>query len=208
MEALNLRDYDLTDLELIQDKQSTFRFLIWQPEATCVIIGRSCKPETSVRLDKALQDGVPVIQRPTGGMAVLLSPNMLIVSVIRNGTNLPASAKFFQIYNHGIINGLKMLGVDNITSAGISDIVVNNRKFVGCAIYRNPKQVFYHAVVNMAESPELIERYLTFPERVPEYRAGRSHREFVTSLAEQGYHFDFALLSRVLEKQFANISLE
>jgi lipoate-protein ligase A len=39
----------------------------------------------------------------------------------------------------------------------------------------------------VAEAPEFIGRYLKHPSREPDYRAGRKHEEFVTSLAAAGY---------------------
>lgn len=47
--------------------------------------------------------------------------------------------------------------------------------------------VFYHAVLNIGETPEFIGRYLKHPAREPDYRIGRKHEDFVTSVRLAGY---------------------
>ena len=54
-------------------------------------------------------------------------------------------------------------------------------------MYKRKDTLFYHAVLNFAVPASLIERYLRHPSKEPDYRAGRSHSEFVTSLQENGY---------------------
>lgn len=203
---MNLNDlppYNLADSTLLSDNETPYRFLIWQPDNIYVIIGRSNKPDTSVFVDRAVEDGVKIRQRPTGGMAVVLSPRMLVISALTNGPTRLDSHKYFRAYNQKIVAGLESLGVRQLDCRGISDIVLNDRKIAGTSLYRNPKQVFYHAVINVAESTELLERYLRFPARVPDYRAGRSHQDFVTSLAAEGYRLADTDIQRQLAHEFA-----
>lgn len=47
--------------------------------------------------------------------------------------------------------------------------------------------VFYHAVLNVSETPEFIGRYLKHPSREPDYRSGRRHEDFVTSVHQAGF---------------------
>jgi lipoate-protein ligase A len=49
--------------------------------------------------------------------------------------------------------------------------------------------LIYQAVLNVSEDPILFEKYLRHPRREPDYRSGRSHSEFVTSLKAEGYNF-------------------
>jgi len=47
--------------------------------------------------------------------------------------------------------------------------------------------LLYHAVLNLGEPASTFERYLKHPSKEPDYRKGRSHSDFVTSLKEKGY---------------------
>ena len=70
---------------------------------------------------------------------------------------------------------LDLTGADRLcSSAPVSYSLVKGKKISA-------------VIVNAAGSTSLMERYLKEPPRMPEYRKGRSHKDFVTSLAEQGY---------------------
>ena len=70
---------------------------------------------------------------------------------------------------------------------GISDITMAGKKILGSSIYRSKEALLYHAVLNLGEPASTFERYLKHPTKEPDYRQGRSHSEFVTSLKEIGY---------------------
>lgn len=199
-----LHPYDLPDATMRLDKTTPYAYRIWRPAATYVIIGRSNRPETAVYLANTRRDGVIVMQRPTGGQTVVLTPNMVIVSVLRNGPTRLDAKQYFQMYNQCIIRGLLSLNITGLDLDGISDITLNGRKIAGTALYRNPNQVFYHAVINVAESTDLMERYLPFPERVPEYRQGRSHTEFVTSLKQEGYDLNLDDIQHAIARELVD----
>jgi len=42
-------------------------------------------------------------------------------------------------------------------------------------------------VLNISEPVDTIESYLSHPKREPDYRQGRNHLDFVTSLLREGY---------------------
>ena len=89
--------------------------------------------------------------------------------------------------NSAVIDGLGEMGVTGLGSKGISDITIGNRKILGSSMRKVSNKLVYHAVLNIAEDPALFSRYLLHPRREPDYRAGRTHNEFVTSLAGEGY---------------------
>ena len=89
--------------------------------------------------------------------------------------------------NDKIMNALSGLGVQNLSMKGISDISIGNKKILGSSIYLRKNTLFYHAVLNISESVDVISKYLKHPTKEPDYRKGRSHKEFVTSLLSEGY---------------------
>jgi len=199
--------YDFPDRELLDADGVAYRCLVWQPAAVCVVIGRGNSPAASVFLDQAAADGVAVAQRPSGGEAVVLSPRTLAVSAVHCTGEQLASRRYFELYNGAVIRALEQLGVTGLARRGISDVALGDRKILGSSIYRNRQRVLYHAVLNVAESPELLERYLRPPARQPDYRRARPHRDFVTSLAAAGYAVSMAALQDALHAALTRMTL-
>lgn len=157
------------------------------PIAGYVSLGASNKAETSAYIDSCAADGIGIFQRLSGGEAVFLSPNCAIYSHILVAYKLPKSSEFFSENLSLVQNALENLGVRGIERKGISDLSINGRKILGCAIYRKQNFLMYQAVINVCEDPLVIQKYLKAPQREPDYRANRSHAEFVTSLQHEAY---------------------
>jgi lipoate-protein ligase A len=189
--------YDLPDAGLLA-AGAAYAFLVWQPERAWIVIGRGNQAAGSVHLDLARADGVPVAQRPSGGEAVILTPRTLVVSAVRNTAAQHSSRHYFHSYNQAVTGALAGLGIRDLALKGISDIALGDRKIAGSSIYRNRERVFFHAVLNVAEDPALMERYLRAPRRQPDYRLGRGHAEFVTSLAAAGYPVPMPVLQAAI----------
>jgi hypothetical protein len=47
--------------------------------------------------------------------------------------------------------------------------------------------LFYQASLLVSNDLAMFTRYLAMPARVPEYRNGRSHEEFCTTITQEGY---------------------
>jgi lipoate-protein ligase A len=196
-----LDEYALPDAELIDSPGGPSRHLVWAPDRTLVVIGNGSDPSKELHADAITRDGVEVVRRDTGGCAVILSPEMFVASFAIYGQGSSDSIRYFKFFNDIIINALVSLGVENAGHEGRSDIAINGRKIAGTAIYRNRNLIFYHAIINAAGGTELMERYLKIPPRMPGYRLGRSHRDFVTSLAEQGYRLSIDDFRMAVDKE-------
>ena len=199
---LHIIPYDLPDAELMKLSAEAARCCVFVPARTMVVIGKGSDPALELRQENIAADGVPVLRRGTGGCAVVLTAQMLAVSFAVQRTPQLKSSEYFRLFNAVIIAALKKNGVPHLEHAGTSDIALNGRKLAGTAIYRNRELVFYHAIINLASDTELIVRYLKHPPRVPAYRAGRSHAEFVTSLAEAGFTVRLSRFEQDLEREF------
>jgi len=73
-----------------------------------------------------------------------------------------------------------------VEERGISDLAVAGRKILGSSLYRRRLLLFYQASLLVESDLGLLERYLRFPSRVPDYRQGRGHAEFCTNLRAAG----------------------
>jgi lipoate---protein ligase len=201
--------YDLPDAELLERVDGVAgRCVVFVPVRTVVVIGKGSNPELELNAGAIAADGVPVLRRGTGGCAVVLTPQMVVISFAVYSQEQHRSSEYFRIFNGLIIRSLQTLRVPGLLHEGTSDIALDGRKIAGTAIYRNREMVFYHAILNLAGTTELMERYLKRPPRMPDYRAGRSHAEFVTSLAAQGYIIDIPTLQRRVEAEFSRFLAE
>ncbi len=181
---LNPSDYYLPDAGLIDNAAE--RFMVWTPDKPYIVLGASNNMQDALVLENVLVDNITVLKRPSGGQTVMLTPNNLIISVVFPDTSVQPKDVFSQV-NKLIVSVLQKNGVEDLRLSGISDIAILERKILGSSIYRSKHLLLYHAVLNVAEPAETFERYLKHPTKEPDYRKGRKHGEFVTSLKENGF---------------------
>jgi len=172
---------------LIDPEATDNAFMVWQPEETVIVLGQSNQADTAVNTDISEADGVMIFKRPTGGQTVILTPRTIVISVRLLSEKLDNPQVYFKRINKLIIMALANLGVSDLNEKGISDITIGEKKILGSSIYRKRNMVFYHAVLNISETPEFIGRYLKHPSKEPDYRIGRKHEDFVTSIHLSGY---------------------
>jgi len=197
--------YDLPDSRLIDIEAENDDWFLWLPDKIYLVLGQSNKAEESLYADRVLADKIPVYKRPSGGESVILTPNTLVISVRLLAEKLENPQVSFKKINNLIINGLSGLGVKDVGYRGISDICIGEKKILGSSIYRKKNLVFYHAVLNISEDIELIGKYLKHPRKEPDYRMGRDHGEFVTSLLAQGYKLTHQEIKWSVEESFGRI---
>lgn len=189
--------YDLPDFSIVESEKD-FDIKIWQPENTYIVLGRSDRAEDAVNFDYSATEPIFVVKRPSGGHTVVVSPKTLVISAIFRDSQIKSKGIFRKMNAH-IISVLQTLGVKNLHEKGISDISIGNKKILGSSIYKNPKYTFYHAVLNHSEDVDLIQNLLKYPKNEPDYRKGRSHKEFVTSILEAGYNISINQLANNLK---------
>jgi len=192
--------YCLPDIQLLENEKN--QYLIWIPDKIYVVLGASNHPEESLNIENVRKDNITVLKRPSGGQTVVLTPNNLIISAVFFEKNeLKPKDVFLQI-NKLLISGLENLGIEQLGMKGISDIAIGDKKISGSAIYRKKNALLYHAVLNLGEPAATFEKYLKHPTKEPDYRNGRSHAEFVTSLREKGYQQSYSHFKNVLLLSF------
>lgn len=184
-----VQKYTLPDLDII-DSDSAVSVCVWQPDKTYLVLGQSNKAETSLDMEAVRAGGVAVMKRPSGGETVILTPNTIVIAISFTTETLKNPKEYFHKINDSIIAVLAENGIQNLLQKGISDIAIGEKKILGSSIYRRPNRVFYHAVLNVAEDIASIAKYIRHPAKEPDYRKGRPHSEFVTSIQEQGYYLN------------------
>ncbi|MGV8963843.1 MAG: lipoyl protein ligase domain-containing protein [Candidatus Saccharimonadaceae bacterium] len=178
-------DYNLPDIQLLQ--KGTNKFLLWIPDMTYIVLGASNKLDNSIEESMVLRDNIRVLKRHTGGQTVMLTTNSLIISAVITDEMMMKPKDVFNTFNDLIIDVIEKDHFVKFSKRGISDIALDEKKIMGSSMYSNKEKLFYHAVLNFDEPATTFQKYLKHPSKEPDYRIGRSHTEFVTSLKETGY---------------------
>lgn len=194
--------YNLADIQLLNNAFPQ-NHMIWQPDKQYLILGKSNTAEQALFMEKVLEDKLKVFKRPSGGQTVILSPKTLVIAVkLQIGEDINVH-KYFPLINTQIIKALASLGVQHLSLKGISDIAIKDKKILGSSMYKKKDVLFYHAVLNLAEEVSMMEKYLKHPTKEPDYRKGRSHKDFVSSLKESGYDMEPLHLKKQLDTYFS-----
>jgi lipoate-protein ligase A len=178
---------------------------VYEQTGVEVVHGPSCRPQGEIDTDRCRADGVPVVARRGGGGTVVLSPGMAIVVVVgeRPAGDIAAIYRYVQ---EGICACLGSGPPTPIEQRGTSDLAVGGRKVAGSSLYlpRRPALFCYQASIMVTSDPALIGRYLKYPPREPDYRGGRSHEEFCTTLHDTGWKLSCARTCRLLQRRLAD----
>ena len=183
--------------------ETPYFFSIYEAERTEVVLGRSCKIEEDVLTLHCEHDGVPVLRRAGGGGTVVLSKGMIIISVAGRSTLQFHLREYMHAVNRRIIRALEALGVQKLSLKGISDVALGDRKILGCSLYKTKDAALYQGSLLLNPDTGLFNRYLKHPGKEPDYRCGRNHGDFITTLAEAGYRIGTGELIRELKRSFS-----
>lgn len=193
---LTVLDYSLPDIDLLEKEDNSF--LVWIPEQTYIVLGASNNHSDAVIAENVIRDGIPVLKRKSGGQTVMLTPNNVVVSAVVTDDRMSRPLDVFQDFNKLIVRVIEKCGMNGLSARGISDLAINEKKILGSSIYRRKNKLLYHAVINFGEPASTFEKYLKHPSKEPDYRNGRSHSDFVTSLQEAGFKYDIYFLRNAI----------
>ena len=174
--------------DLLDDYQRTGvpAYRIYEPASLCAVLGASGKPEADLLLENLSADGVPWMRRRGGGGTVILGPGQAVLAVVKEVASPFRNREYAAVINSWIIEALEGLGVAGVHAEGISDLAIGEKKIVGTSIYRRRLVLFYQASLLVSNDISVFTRYLAMPAKVPEYRRGRSHEDFCTTLEREG----------------------
>ncbi len=159
----------------------------WEPRVPFIVLGHSNLRAREVRLERCEADGVPVLRRCSGGGTVVQIPGVLNYSLV---LRIPGSGPLATIpgANREIMGRIcralaALPGLSGQLSVrGTTDLCLGERKVMGNAQRRKREALLFHGSILLSADLSLIDRWLEFPSRVPDYRGGRGHGEFCTNL--------------------------
>lgn len=158
----------------------------WVPDSVFVVLGNANHFEKECRVEHCKEDNINVLKRSGGGGTVVLHPGCAILSVGVWLKHYYRNAEYFRSINNAVIQSLEAAYPEfhPLSQNGISDITLKGRKVAGTSLFRSRNYLLYQASILVDSKLEIIERYLAHPSKEPEYREGKSHSEFLTSLRE------------------------
>ena len=157
---------------------------LWEPRQPMVVVGRSSQFPIEVRLDACRTLGIPVLRRSSGGAAIVAGPGCLMYALVLSYRLRPQLRVLHQAHRWVLGTLAAAIGafVPGVECRGTSDLAIGGRKFSGNSARCRRNHLLYHGTLLYDFPLELVERCLTMPPRMPDYREGRPHEGFVTNL--------------------------
>jgi len=170
--------------------------LFWEPRETFVVVGYANKVATEVNAAACEAKKIPIFRRCSGGGTVVQMPGglnySLILRITENGPtrNITSANQFIMEKNRAAIES----AIHNLQTAvaicGHTDLAlvtrhsppVTSRKFAGNSQRRRKHFLLFHGTLLLKCDLALISELLFTPSQQPDYRARRSHSDFVTNL--------------------------
>jgi lipoate---protein ligase len=172
-------------VELFETRRVNHGLLrIWESEKHFVVLGHSNKIDSEVDLAACESERVSIFRRLSGGGTVIQGPGCLNYTLIlRNGIDAPAGIKEsfrFVLEHHK--RCIEQMIEDPVDIAGVSDLVIDGRKFSGNAQYRKRVFALLHGTFLLNFDLGLAARCLQLPSKQPVYRQNRPHLYFMCNL--------------------------
>lgn len=176
-------DYDLALLREVEADPAAATLRCWEAAEYAVVVGRSNDIEREVDVAACQAGDIPIVRRDSGGGAVVIGPGCLCFSLA-----LQIPTEFADVGITGVTRAVMQRLADALDSpaepvsvAGISDLVVQGRKFSGNSQRWKRAAFLHHGTILYDFDLVRLARYLKSPSREPDYRQGRSHLGFVTN---------------------------
>ncbi len=164
--------------------QEVLRF--WESQKIFIVLGRTGKLHEDVYMERARQEHVPVLRRSSGGGTVVQGPGCLNFTLIlskKHHPDIQDLRKSYIFILEKMIDAFALLHVPAVFKP-VCDLALvdGEKKFSGNAQHRGRHYILHHGTILYDFDLSVIEKFLKVPKEVPEYRQGRSHRDFVTNI--------------------------
>ncbi|MEM9586655.1 MAG: lipoate--protein ligase family protein [Planctomycetota bacterium] len=166
------------------DRGETEWIRLWQFESPVVVIGRSSRISDETDRDFCSTMRIPVLRRCSGGASIVAGPGCLMYSVVLSIKKRPELRKIDAAHSFVIGHLLQATRPQfaDVRHQGTCDLTWLGQKFSGNSMRVARNHILYHGTILYAADLDLIEQCLSFAPRQPDYRVGRSHRNFVVNL--------------------------
>ncbi|MCD8351222.1 MAG: hypothetical protein LUC93_11500 [Planctomycetaceae bacterium] len=166
---------------------------LWLPQGVTVAVGLAQVPAVEADVEAMRDENVGLVRRQSGGGAVLLYPGVLcweawadLAEIEQRQEGGSGIRQSYAVLSKPVVMGLASLGIQAF-HAGICDISVTTdkgvRKLAGTAQLRRRERALVHGSLLVTADVTTLSRYLRFPSEQPDYRQGRDHADFCTTVA-------------------------
>ncbi len=157
---------------------------LWEPRETFVVIGRSSPLEKEVNVDWCEQRKIKMFRRSSGGASIVTGPGCLMYAVLLDLKKRPHLRMLDQAHRtvmETMSSALRSIGIETQIQ-GTCDLTIGGRKVSGNSLRVKRKFLIYHGTMICDFDTATISQCLDAPVRQPDYREGRSHEQFLTSI--------------------------
>lgn len=157
----------------------------WESPVCFVVVGYSNRVTEEVNKVACDREQVGIYRRCSGGGTVVQGPGCLnyslILTIDDDGPLRNITAANCHIMGRHKTVLTELLGCP-VSIQGHTDLACDNLKFSGNAQRRKRRALLFHGTFLLGFDFALVEKFLRMPSKQPEYRAGRSHTEFLMNL--------------------------
>lgn len=171
-------------LKAVEEGQNCF-IDIYEYQKINVVLGKSIKLNPDINVEACEREGIPLLRRKGGGGAVVLSPGVWVITACyantRKDLNIPLVLERIALT---IGEGLEQIVNVKISINGMGDLCIGDKKILGSSLYNGRGAILYQGSLMINNDLSYISKFLNHPSKEPEYRRGRSHEDFVTTLSQ------------------------
>ncbi len=178
-ENLALEDRYLRDPKYFRKKT----LLVWRSRPA-IVMGRFQNPWMECALEKAINDGVLIVRRQSGGGTVFIDEGNINFSFI--GTHKKADNFEF------VTKMLTRYSIKSLVNER-NDIIVDGKKISGSAFKKTKDSEMHHFSLLVETDPQKLSDYLYIPNKTYTSRSIASTRSETLSLSERGLDIEILL---------------
>jgi lipoate-protein ligase A len=162
--------------------------LFWEPRETFVVVGYANKVATEVNVAACASKGVPIFRRCSGGGTVLQGPGCLNYALFLRITeanpchSITSANQFIMERNRAAVESAFRNPQSAIVVRGHTDLCLGNLKFSGNSQRRKKTFLLFHGTFLLNFDLAVVGEFLRMPSFQPDYRASRSHDDFLVNL--------------------------
>lgn len=166
--------------------QQRILFRFFESKRQAVVLANSNQADVEANVEFCNQNNIAILKRKGGGGTVLLGPGCLILTFAFLAKDVFNNQRYFSLINQTWIDALYSVGLKGLHQRGHSDIAHGEKKIAGTSLFRKKHLVVYQGSLLVNVDFDYVAFALKHPSKEPNYRAGRSHRDFLTSTSELG----------------------
>ena len=183
-------DEALLDMREENGGEEILRF--WETRKTFAVVGYANKVATEVNVAACAAKRIPIFRRCSGGGTVLQGAGCLNYALILRITdggpvhNITSANQFIMERNRAAIETVFKSEIGNRKSEilinGHTDLAIGGLKFSGNSQRRKKSFLLFHGTFLLNFNLALVGEFLRMPSLQPDYRASRSHDDFLVNL--------------------------